>query len=80
MKASLTITVRPLAVVNCLALPRDSLKLPASLIWLLGPTPPGTRSTWLAKKSSEPLRSAYEVFESLSRAVRRTSVVGTRRT
>jgi hypothetical protein len=69
-----------LAVVNCFALPRVSRKLLASLIWLLGPTPPGTRSTWLARNSSEPLRSAYEVPESLSREVRRTSVVGTRRT
>ena len=80
MKASLTITVRPFAVVNCLAFPRVSRKLLASLIWLFGPTPPGTRSTWLARNSSEPLRSAYEVPESLSREVRRTSVVGTRRT
>jgi len=80
MKASLTITVRPFAVVNCFAFPRVSLKLPESLTWLFGPTPPGTRSTWLARKSSEPLRSMYEVFDSLSRDVRRTSVVGTSRT
>src|SRR5690242_8656476 len=80
MKASLTITVRPLAVVNCLALPRVSRKLLASLTWLLGPTPPGTRRTWLARNSSEPVRSAYDEPESLSREVRRTSVVGTRRT
>ena len=31
MKASLTITVRPFAVVNCFAFPRVSLKLPESL-------------------------------------------------
>jgi hypothetical protein len=80
MKASLTITVRPLAVVNCLAFPRASLKLPVSLTCPLGPTPPGTRSTWLARKSSDPLRSMYEVPDSLSRDVRRTSVVGTRST
>jgi hypothetical protein len=80
MNASLTITVRPFAVVYCFALPLVSLKLPVSLTWLFGPTPPGTRSTWLARKSSEPLRSAYDVFVSLSREVRRTSVVGTSRT
>jgi hypothetical protein len=80
MKASLTITVRPFAVVYCFAFPLVSLKLPTSLTWLLGPTPPGTRRTWLAKKSSDPLRSAYDVLVSLSRDVRRTSVVGTRRT
>ena len=80
MKASLTITVRPFAVVNCLAFPRVSLKVPVSLTCPLGPTPPGTRSTWLARKSSEPARSMYEVPDSLSRDVRRTSVVGTRST
>ena len=80
MKASLTITVRPFAVVNCLAFPRVSLNVPASLTCPLGPTPPGMRSTWLARKSSEPLRSIYHVFDSLSRDVSRTSVVGTRRT
>lgn len=78
--ASLIITVRPFAVEYCFAFPRLSLKLVVSLTWLFGPTPPGTRKTWLARNSSEPLRSAYAALVSLSREVKRTSVIGTRRT